>query len=174
MKSKMIKILGLGIVLAGLSTGVNAQNTATSGAASATAVIVAPITITKMVNLHFGDIVATAAGGTVTINPDGSDVLAGVYRPAVTTSTPAAASFDVTGGANLTFDITFPTASFDLVSGSDKMTASTLTDSEGGASTLDGTGKKTFTVGATLTVDASQPSGTYTNTADFKVTVTYN
>ena len=172
MKNKMTKILGLGIILAAFSTGVNAQSS-DNDVATATAVIVAPITITKTADLHFGDIVASAAGGTVLLTPGNVITPTGVTIPP--TAIPhTVAAFNVTGTGTYGFDIDLP-VSIELTNGTpaDDMTVDNFVSSVGTSANLVA-GALPFTVGATLTVNAAQPAGTYTNTADFVVTVTYN
>ena len=62
------KVFALAIVAIGFSTQVNAQATAT---ASASATIVTPISITKTVDLNFGNVGASGVAGTVVISPAG-------------------------------------------------------------------------------------------------------
>ncbi|MBK8416578.1 MAG: DUF4402 domain-containing protein [Bacteroidetes bacterium] len=164
------KVFALAIVAIGFSTQVNAQATAT---ASASATIVTPISITKTVDLNFGNVGASGVAGTVVISPAGvRSTTGGVSLPA-TAGTVAAASFDVAGEANYTYAITLP-ASVTISSGANNMTVNAFTSTPSATGTLSALGAQTVTVGATLNVGASQASGVYTSGTSFDVTVNYN
>ncbi|MGA3287283.1 MAG: DUF4402 domain-containing protein [Bacteroidota bacterium] len=161
----------IALLLIGLSANALAANPSASASASATAVIVTPISISQSGNnLSFGNIVASVAGGTVVVDPSGTPSYSGVSVPS-TPGTITAAAFSVTGSAGLTYAITLP-GSATLNSGGNSMTLGTFTSSPSATGTLDGSGAQALTVGATLTVGASQAAGTYTGT--FSVTVAYN
>ena len=63
-----IKLFALGMILMGFGVNVNAQVTATD-AATANARIVSPIALENVLSMEFGNIIATAAGGTVELAP---------------------------------------------------------------------------------------------------------
>lgn len=165
------KMIGLAALLTGLTTGVNAQSTAT---ASTTAVLVTPISISKTTDMHFGTVAASGTAGTVVLDyADGRTVTGGASLPAGSTLQKTAV-FDVTGEGTSGFSISIPSSPITLtgsVSGS--MTVSNFLDDLGASSTLVG-GTKTIKVKATLNVGVGQPAGTYTNASDLFVTVNYN
>lgn len=172
MKSRITKILSLGIILAAVSTGVKAQSSAT---ATATAVIITPIAITKDVDMHFGNLaVQTATGGTAVLAPAGTlTTTGGVTSPSVQGSR-AAASFTVTGDGSRTFSITLPSSVvLTRNTGTETMTANAFTSNPTPTGTL-ASGTATVTVGATLNVSAAQVAGTYVSGTPFTVTVNYN
>lgn len=163
------------IVMIAFTTNSFAQDNA-SVATSAT--VITPIAIAPGVELNFGDIVGTAAGGTVTISADG------------TTRTPSdpnliigqqsgftAATFAVTGEASYTYAITLP-ADFSVTNGievgSPTMVVSGFATTPGATGTLSTEGAQTVTVGAMITLAASQPSGVYTNADGLNIAVQYN
>ena len=148
-----------------------------TASATATAIVVTPIGITKTVDMNFGNLAVSTSAGTVVLTPAGArSITGGVTLPA-NTGTVAAASFDVTGESNYTYSITLPSTDYTLtrVSGSETMVVNTFvstpTVGSGGALTA---GSQTLTVGATLNVSGSQVGGTYTNATGFDVTVNYN
>ncbi len=154
-----------------------AQSTATTFAAT-NARVITPITITKTVDvdMNFGNLVATAAGGDIVLSTDGSRtgpvaILAGTQNGTI-----AAASFKVDGEADFTFDIALPADPF-LVSNDDTepatMSVGTFVSSLDATSTLT-LGTATLLVGATITMGANQASGTYDNENELVVTVNYN
>ena len=102
------------LLIASASTSF-AQSTAT---ATATAIIVSPISLTKNVDMNFGNVaVQTAAGGTVVLATDGSRTkTGGVTLPNVAGS-PAAASFTVDGQGAYTYAITLPSSALTITSG---------------------------------------------------------
>lgn len=174
MKNLTIKAAALAFVViaCGMSQKSFAQASAT---ASASATIVTPITITKNVDMNFGNAAVQAAtGGTVVLAPAGTrTATSGVTLPAVT-GTVAAASFDVAGQANYTYAITLPSSLTITDGGSNSMTVNSFTSTPASTGTLSSTGTQTLTVGATLNVTAGQASGTYTSGTPFTVTVNYN
>src|ERR1700750_3473097 len=101
--------------------GVHAQATAT---ATATATIVTPITITKTVDMNFGNVAVSASlAGTAVMTPGGvrsTGGAGGVTLPS-TTGTVTAASFNVAGQASYTYAITLPTTAT-ISSGTNTMT----------------------------------------------------
>lgn len=74
---------------------------------TATGTVIAPIAITNTADLNFGSFVAGPAVGTVTVDTNGARTATGdAFLPAIST-TPTAAQFDVTGGDNATYTITW-------------------------------------------------------------------
>ena len=164
------------ILLAAKSS--NAQSPTETATANVSATIVQPITITKTVDMSFGNVaVRVGTGGTVVLAPGGSRTTGGaggVTLPA-TPGTVAAASFTVSGDANRTFVLTLPSSTTlsDGGTPSHSMTVNTFTSNL--TNNTDGTlsnGSATVNVGATLNVSANQFAGNYTGT--FSVTVNYN
>jgi hypothetical protein len=169
----MKRILITTCALIGFASAANAQATAS---ATASATIITPITITKTVDLDFGNVAVSATSGTVTMAPAGTRTPnGGVTLPAVA-GTPAAAAFDVTGEASYTYAITLPSAPLTITSGSNTMTVDQFTSNPSATGTLSaGTpGTETINVGATLNVGASQAAGVYISLTPFDVTVNYN
>lgn len=169
----MKKVLAAVVALIGFTTASNAQSTAT---ATATANIVTPISISKTVDMNFGNIAVTSTAGSVILAPDGGRTKSGgVTLPAVA-GTVTAASFTVSGTANYAYNITFPTTAVALINGSNSMNATDFLSSLGGSGSngsLSGTGSQVVTMGATLAVAASQAAGSYVSDP-FNVTVNYN
>ena len=166
----MKKLSAIAILVIGFAASSNAQSTAS---ASASATIISPISITKTVDLNFGNVGASALAGTVTITPAGARSVTGGASLPSTAGTVAAASFDVAGQSNYTYAITLP-ASVVISSGPDNMTVNGFTNNVGPIGTLSAGGTQTLTVGATLNVGATQAAGTYISATPFDVTVNYN
>jgi hypothetical protein len=170
MKSQM-KISAIMLVLMGSATASFAQATASS---SATATIVTPISITKTVDMNFGNVaVQTTPGGTVVLAPDGSRTKTGGVTLPNTAGTVTAASFNVAGQGVYTYAITLPSSALTITSGANTMTVTTFTSTPSGTGTLTA-GAQVLNVGATLNVAAAQPAGVYTSATPFDVTVNYN
>lgn len=166
---QMKKALAVTIVMLAFSAATFAQVSAT---ATASATIVAPITITKTVDMNFGNVAVNNTAGTVVLTPAGVRSATGGCTLPATTGTVAAASFTVGGTAGYTYSITLP-ATNTISDGTNSMTVNTFTSNPTPTGTLTG-GTSTLTVGATLNVAGSQPAGVYTSTAPFTVTVNYN
>ena len=165
----MKKLLALFVVVLGFSAVSFGQATE---AANASAKIIGAITLKKNVDLVFGSIAPTGTLGSVTIAPDGSRTGSNVTL--VSVGTPSAASYHVTGSgsgytiklpADGAIKITNGTAAEDMAVNA---FSCSIVSKVGDISS----GTEDFTVGATLTVAASQASGTYTGT--YNVTVNYN
>jgi hypothetical protein len=164
------KLFALGMVLLGFGLNANAQVSATASA-NASARIVSPITITKDVDLSYGNVVSSLVAGTVILPPTASATRtgsAGVALPTVT-GTVTAAKFTVGGEAGLSYAISLP-ASATLTAGGNNMTLNTFTTDLTSGGSIGTT--NSFFVGATLNVGAGQATGSYTGT--FSVTVNYN
>lgn len=156
--------------MAGFSTNLMAQATA---AATATATIIAPITLTKAVDMNFGN-VAVIGAGTVVLDPAGARTKTGGVTLPVVTGTVTAASFTVGGSGTSTYAITLPSSDYTIDDGaSHTMIVNTFTSTPSVTGALTA-GSQTLTVGATLNVGAAQVPGTYTNATGFDVTVNYN
>jgi hypothetical protein len=168
---KKLAILFAGLFIMAISVqNVNAQ-ISDSDDATAAATIIELISITQQGDLFFGNIAASAAGGTVVIASDGvtAPAYVGVIAPDGNEGTRQAASFLVEGMALATYDITLP-GSITINDGSNSMTVDNFTTNS--TETLDGSGDETILVGATLNVGTDQPAGTYQG--NFTVSVIYN
>jgi len=168
------KFLILAVAMTGISTASFAQTDVKTATVTASATIITPITITKIDDLNFGNIVSTTAGGKVVLSPAGVRTEAGVQLPAVT-GTVTAASFTVTGQDGYAYAVTLPTTAYSIATGTGSanqlMSLDTFTSNTTG--TLTG-GTQTLKVGATLTLVANQIAGTYIGTTPFNVSVNYN
>ncbi len=177
MKTNFKIIPAIVLLVAGLSFSATAQSgDPVEETATATATIITPLTLTNAADMNFGNITATAAGGTVELAPAGTRTATGVQLPN-TSGTVAAASFNVAGEASYAYTVNLPTTHTltETIGSVATMTLGTFTSSlAGNSGTLDGTGIDSFTVGSTLTVNANQASGTYTNASGFTVSVVYN
>lgn len=156
---------------------------ADNATASATAVVLTPIAVTKFADMAFGNLVA--GNDDVTISTSGARTKSGTTGLPSGGTTPAAARFDVTGSGAATFSIDYTGSDSVLTSGSDTMAIAWISEAvatSGGstgktATTTDATGTLAsgaayIFVGAKLTVGSTQPAGTYTGVV--KVTVAYN
>lgn len=167
-----LKIFLFLVVAFGFSATAMAQN----GTASVT--IMSTISIAKKTNdLTFGNIIPSASAGVVTVNTAGSrTTLTNVTSP--NENNISAADFEVSGTAGATFQIGVPANGVVTLTrvggGGTAMNVKDFTFSPANSPspTLDGTGKATVLVGATLEVGANQLAGSYTGT--FTVTAAYN
>lgn len=149
---------------------------------TATATVIAPIAITNPADLNFGSFVAGGGAGTVKVDTDGTRTATeGAFLPAIST-TPTAAQFDVTGGGNATYTITWGGEAVLTNQGVGVETmalarVSNLTGAAGATTnvltgTLSAEGEETIYMGGKLSVGAAQVAGTYEGTVT--ATVEYN
>lgn len=169
---KIVTIFASLFIIAIAAQNVNAQevspNPTASSEASASANIIKVISIDNTGDLLFGNIIASSAGGTLTIPADGDPYYDGIAAPTGNEGTRQAATFTVEGENMATYSLTLPT-SVTLSSGAETMTLTEFSDNA--KKVLEG-GEEVFNVGATLTVNPNQQAGEYTGT--FEVTVAYN
>lgn len=165
---KITSVATLALSAALLSAG--AAHAAGTTGSSASAEIVAAISIANTVGLNFGQIAPSASIGTVTIATNGNrSKLGGVT---LANGTPAtASSFAVTGSASNTYAITLPSSTLITGPGVD-MTVDGFGSSPDAIGTLSEEGTDTLLVGATLHVGVSQTAGAYSGS--YNVTVAYN
>lgn len=161
------------LLVVGLVLGMSGQALAATTSANATATIIAPIEITKVDDLAFGNILAAASAGTVELTPEATPTRTPttVTLP-VTTGTVTAAKFTLTGAAGFAYTFTPPASAATLtrVSGSETMTVTPWSNNLSGNAGTIGT-NDTIYVGGTLNVGAAQVPGNYTGS--FSVSVAY-
>jgi uncharacterized protein (DUF2345 family) len=148
-----------------------------STSATASATILTAISITKVVDMNFGNVsVQAQTGGTVILSTGGiRSATGGVTLPA-TGGTVTAAAFTVSGAAMYSYSITLPQTPFIIALSSKVATTMTVTaflSTPSITGMLTG-GSQNLTVGATLNIAAGQAAGLYTSTTGFPVTVNYN
>ncbi len=154
---------------------------AADDSATASANVIAPIQITKIADLVFGDF-APGTGGTVTVSTSGARTATGPVLSTAGTA-PSAARFNVLGEANATFSITY-SGDTELTNttggGGETMLLTRHSDLTGtgtiagevSSGTLGAGGTGSIYVGGTLAVSATQVPGNYQGTVT--VTVEYN
>jgi hypothetical protein len=170
---KISALFAISIMFAAFSANVFGQSSAT---ATATATIVTPISIANAGDMNFGNIaVSSSAGGTVVLAPAGTRTTTGSVTLPATTGTFSAAHFNVTGNPNYSYAITLPSTPTTVTyAATNTMTVNVFTSDPTPTGLLDGTGKQTINVGATLNVSAAQAAGTYVSGTPFTVSVNYN
>lgn len=171
--------LASAVVLGGAGIGINSY--AASTTASATAVVLQPIAITKATDLVFGSF-APGVGGTVAVSTSGVRTASGAILSAIT-ATPTAARFNVTGDGVSTYSISFTGTTATLAStgtpadtmafaAASDLTAGNATTGNVSAGTLS-SGAQSIYVGGVLTVGAAQvPHADYTGS--IAIAVEYN
>ena len=152
------------------------QLLAQSAVAVANATIVAPIAMSKNVDMNFGNAAVSAStGGLVILTPGNARSTAGggVTLPA-TTGTVSAANFTVSGAPGYTYAISLPNSAVISGPGTATMIVTSFTSTPAASGTLSVSGTQSLKVGATLYISPAQAAGTYTNATAIPVTVNYN
>ncbi|HLI20645.1 MAG TPA: DUF4402 domain-containing protein [Stellaceae bacterium] len=155
---------------AGLSQaapGGNNNNTTSTATANVTANVVAPIGVSKTSDLSFGDFTADSAACTVAINSAGAQNITGNCA-SLSSGTPSAAVFAVSGSGNRSFTTNVAAASANLSDGAGHTMPLTL---QNNAPTHLTNGAATIAVYGSLAVAANQVAGAYSDTVT--VTVAY-
>jgi Mat/Ecp fimbriae major subunit len=168
----LTKSIGRSLGLAGLAAvlGLAPHSAlATNGTGTATAVILQAITVTQNQAMNFGDIFQTGGAGTVVMTSTGAISGTGFTFYGAT----APGQFTAVGSAGAPAVISFSTGDT-LTSGANTIAMGSYTTSVASPTTFPGTtgsGSLVFTVGATLTIGATQATGNYTG--NYTVTVNY-
>jgi len=131
------------------------------------ALFAAATAVTKTQDLDFGKVVGGSGySGTVTIATSGTRSSSGSVIPMGTGFSPA--RFSITGNVGETYSLALP-AGFTIVSGTSQMDVSAITYSIPVDGVIPAGGALPFTVGATLTVNGTQPNSTYSGTLTISV-----
>ncbi len=168
MNKKLVLVAGITLASASFYS---ASLTAATVSGNASANVLTPLAIANGANaMSFGDVAGDAiAATTVVLTTAGATSSA---DGASTAGTPTAGDFDVTGEGTLAYTITLPANGVVVLTNAagPDMSVDGFADSLGGTGALTA-GAQSFTVGATLTINANQPAALYTGTYD--VTVNY-
>jgi len=171
---KINSIIAIIAVSIAISSSASAQETAS---ATSSSTVITPISITKNIEMNFGNIAVSSTAGTVILAPDNTRTKTdGVTLPQ-TEGTVSAAKFTVNGQADFMYDITLPSTDLTLTETagqSETMVVNAFTSTPGETAGVLTNGSEEVFVGATLNVNATQLAGTYTNATGFNVTVNYN
>jgi hypothetical protein len=159
-----------GVVLSLLVTSAFSQTTTPAVNVPASATVVTPLTIGSATPLNFGAFSPKSAEGKVTIPPSGPR--SGENVSLMPTNTGTAATINVAGDPNLTVTLNLPASPVTLSAGSSSvMTVNTFTTNLVGNTQLLPSGMLSFQMGATLTVNPGQATGTYSGVVP--ITVSY-
>jgi hypothetical protein len=158
------------VAIAWIPCSLMAQVSSTATSIGIDAKVIAPITIenTGSTSLDFGTISRSTAVGYVTVTPEGDRSASGGVS-VLSASDYSAAPFTVGDAA---FNITLPadgTVELTRSGGTEKMSVDGFDHNS--TLTLSSAGTESFSVGATLTIGASQVAGEYSGS--FSVTVAY-
>lgn len=165
-----------------LSLGVSPAH-AQSASASATAIVVSPLTVVKTADFNFGRIVPGGSVGAVVLSPAGSRSIGSGGTVLGNAAAASAASFSVSGAESATFSIGIAGGILSNGAGATMAMTNFVVRVAGGSDqtsaftgTLSAAGSATFAVGGTLAVgtSADTPTGSYTtgNSGGQPVTVT--
>ncbi|CAL66531.1 DUF4402 domain-containing protein [Christiangramia forsetii] len=154
----------------GFCTGVCAQHSA-SASVNSTAVVVDPIEITKNVDLHFGNVISSYNPGKLILSPEGSRTAFGIQISPGNPGQVSAAEAIVKHGS-YNYSITLP-ENFTLFN-ENNSNQFLIIDEFTVNPEVTGEEIDILKIGATLNLEANQPSGFYTNSSGFNVTVSYN
>lgn len=167
------KSIALVLMISGISVLVSAQQTATASA-NVSATIVAPLTLSKTIDLNFGNVSVSSTAGTVVLTPSGSrSVTGGCQLPVGSPGTVTAAAFSINGASTYTYSITLPSAATLITGSGTPMSVDTYISVPNGGGTLTGTAA-TIYVGGTLHIASNQSIGLYTLAGGLTISVNFN
>ncbi len=160
----------LAAVLA-LGGGVGTSAEAATQTATSKAIALRPLSILKLRDLDFGQLIAGTTAGTVILDPT-TDARVTTGGTGAAGGTPLAAQFYTYGTAGLILQVTRgPLPVLARVGGGATMNVTQLTLNGPTTRVLNPAGVVDLRVGGTLAVGANQLDGTYNGT--FNITVTY-
>jgi hypothetical protein len=172
MKNRL-KFIWILLVFIAFGTGGYAQITAS---AYAEATIVSPLTITKNVDMNFGNVAVINSAGTVILSTASARTSTGGATPVANpTGTVTAAQFTITGAAGFQVFVTLPASDVvtHLTLPVNTMTVNTFVCSPVTGFIIPVGGSQVLNVGATLITGANQVPGIYRTASNFNVTVNY-
>jgi hypothetical protein len=173
---KTIRFFAIALATFGFAATSFAQVT---DGAYAEAHIITPLTITKTVDLDFGNVAVINAPGTIVLTTASVRTGTGGATPVANpTGIVTAAEFTITGAPNSQVFVTLPD---DLptpvqvvhTNGTDLMDVTLFNCNPASGFLIPAGGSETLFVGATLNTNADQLPGDYHTLADFEVTVNY-
>jgi hypothetical protein len=173
----LTKFFGIAFVL--LTLSVNALAQSVSATAYAEAYIITPLSITKQVDLAFGNLSVNSVAGSVTLSTAGVRTAnAGGAMPVNNpTGTVTAAEFDVAGTPGQLVAVTLPSSDVIVThtNGVDVMEVNQFLCSPVSGFAIPAGGLQQLYVGATINVHSNQLPGYYKTLPadDFTVTVVY-
>lgn len=142
--------------------------------ATSTATVITPITLLETVPMDFGTVAGSSSSSTVIMSPASARTGTGGAQ-IMATGPGTAATFQLTGNANLTYIMSFIPGVLESPGGQ-QITVNTFTNNSLG--TIPASGIENFQVGATLNMNAAQPAGTYSTStgggSPYTMTVNYN
>lgn len=151
------------------------SGTTTSIGSTVTATSLTPVSIIETMSMNFGTIASGTTASTITLDTLGGRSVIGDAQT-ITTGAGTAASFRISGEANLTYAVSISASAVLENAGGQQITASAFTNNSSG--TIPATAVDTFQVGAKLTLGPLQTAGTYSTTtgggSPYTVTVNYN
>jgi hypothetical protein len=143
--------------------------------ATATATSIVPISLLEVLPMDFGTIAGGSSAGTVVLDTLGARTPGGVAQ-VIASGPGSAATFQLTGGAGLTYIVSFSASGTLESPGGQQMTVTTFTNNSLG--TIPAGGIESFQVGGTLNLNPAQPAGVYSTTtgggSPYTMTVNYN
>jgi hypothetical protein len=169
---KLASIFAIAFLMTlGFNAAAQSSGNSETATANASATIIAPISISKVLDLRFGTITKTATAGTVTLTPtENLGVTYSADDMATTLTARGAAKFNIVGEAGAHFAVNVPATITLNGTGSNTMTITTSKNLATANNTLT-EGSAVLYVGGVLAVGANQTVGSYSNT--FDVTVSY-
>jgi hypothetical protein len=174
------KILAAALLVSAAAAPAFAGPETASDTASASALIIQPITVTKDRDMEFGTLVKPRSGSAkVTVANDGTRTLGTGIASPTSSAAPTSAMFTIKGEGAQAMTVAVP-ATFELANGANKLTVTTSNDgsiaSTGTTKSLSGAlgaeGSYTVKVGGEFDLASSTATGTYTGS--FTVTAAYN
>jgi len=140
---------------------------------TATATVIAPLTLAQTTPMNFGTVAVGAAGGTVVMTSAGARSVTGDAN-AIAAGAGTAGAYTITGQAAQAYTMTIAGGTLTDGGGANPMSLSAFTFV---SPALTG-GADAFSVGATLTLPPNQPAGAYSTAngvpAPLVITANYN
>ncbi len=161
------------IITAIIIFGIN-RHAAAQAAATAAQGICTPASVTRVVDMHFGNAGLAATRGAITISPYTRQVYTnGAAVASSIKSAVSAAAFSLTGQPYYIYAISLPRNTVLTDGNAHVIPAHAFTCFPGLTGMLDAYGRQLLSIGATFLLSPTLPSGTYANTAT-RITINYN
>jgi len=163
--------LGLAVTLTALTITVANADTING---TATATVIAPLSIVEDTAMNFGSISGGPAIGTVIMDAAGGRTPTGDAQ-IIAASAGTAGAFTITGESGQAYSISFTDGTLTDAGGANPMTVDTFTNNSAGSLAA---ATESFSAGATLHLGVNQPAGAYSTAngggSPYTITVNYN
>ncbi|MBB6274387.1 hypothetical protein HDF26_004861 [Pedobacter cryoconitis] len=164
----ILTISGITYLIILLTTSISSAQVVADANVSAN--IVTQVSISRIVDMNFGEIKGTTIAGTVVLTPAETRIATGGVQ--LVPGKAETATFTIDGQGSYTYSVTLPSYTMATAAGNTHIIVDNFKSLPAETGSL--SDPLTLNVGATLNVAPDQPTGHYTSATPFDVIINYN